>query len=122
MANKLRGEVELQTPEKTYTMRMSINAIVGIEDHFDMGINQVAELLGDAKGMRVGNLRAIVMHSLREAEPNLTLEQAGNIVQAAGFAETAVAITEALKLAFPEAKAGATNPRKTRRAGTGNAS
>lgn len=125
MANPLRGEVELQTPEKTYTMRMSINAIVSIEDHFDMGINQIADKLGDAQGMRIGSLRAIVLHALREHHPELTADQTGEIIGQAGFAETAEAIQKAMKAAFPDA-AGAEgktdNPRKPKQGGTGKAS
>lgn len=122
MANSLRGEVELQTPDKTYIMRMSINAIVSIEEHFDMGIKQVAALLGDEDGMRIGNLRTIVMYALREGEPNLTPEQAGEIVQSAGFAKTAEAIQKAMVAAFPQAKAQADNPRKPKQDGPGKAS
>jgi hypothetical protein len=122
MANPLRGEVELQTPEKTYTMRMSINAIVSLEDHFDMGINQIAEKLSDTASMRIGSLRTIVMFALREHHPDLTPDQTGEIIGAVGFEGTAAAIQKAMVAAFPQAKAEADNPRKTKRAGTGNAS
>lgn len=122
MANTLRGEVDLQTPDKTYIMRMSINAIVSIEDHFDLGINQIADKLSDPKGMRIGNLRAIVMHALREHHPEVSEELAGEIIGQAGFDKTAEAIQKAMVAAFPTAKAAADNPPKTKRAGTGNAS
>lgn len=122
MANPLRGEVELQTPDKTYTMRMSINAIVSIEDHFDMGINQIAEKLGDPKGMRIGNLRAVVLHTLREHHPDLTIDQVGEIIGQAGFTATAEAIQKAMVAAFPDAKAEEGNPRKAKQTGTGKAS
>lgn len=122
MANPLRGEVDLQTPDKTYTMRMSINAIVSIEDHFDMGINQIAEKLADSQSMRIGNLRAIVMHALREHHPEVNETEAGEIIGKAGFEATAEAIQKAMVSAFPQTKAEADNPRKTKRAGTGNAS
>jgi len=122
MANPLRGEVDLQTPDKTYTLRMSINAIVSIEDHFDLGINQVAEKLSDPAGMRIGNLRAIVMHAMREHHPDLTETEAGEIIGQAGFDKTAEAIQKAMTSAFPSAKADTGNPPKTKQGGTGKAS
>ncbi len=122
MANPLRGEVELQTPEKTYTMRMSINAIVSIENHFDMGINQIAEKLADTQSMRIGSLRAIVMHALREHHPEVDENEAGEIIGRAGFDATAGAIQAAMTAAFPQAKADAARPRKAKQDGTGKAS
>lgn len=112
MANPLRGEVELATPDKTYIMRMGINAIVSIEDHFDKGINAIASDLGQAEGMRIGNLRTIVMYALREHEPGITAEQAGEVIGKAGFAATAEAIQKAMVAAFPSAEGGKANPRK----------
>lgn len=122
MANALRGEVELQTPEKTFIMRMSINAIVNIEEHFDLGINQVSDLLADTKRMRIGNLRAIVMHALREHHPEVDAAQAGEIIGAAGFEATADAIQKAMVAAFPSAKVDAANPPKAKTDGRGKAS
>ena len=122
MANPLRGEVELKTPEKTYTMRMSINAIVNIENDFDLGINEVAQMLGEAKGMRIGHLRTIVKHSLGDEQPGLTDDEVGEIIGAAGVNETGEAIRQAMNLAFPDAKkAGAARPPKTKQVGTGKA-
>ena len=115
MANALRGEVDLNTPEKTFTMRMSINAIVNIENDFDLGINEVAQMLGEAKGMRIGRLRTIVKHALGDAHPGMTDEEAGEIVGAAGVNATGEAIGKAMNLAFPDAKkAGTARPPKAK--------
>lgn len=122
MANPNRGEVDLIAGDQTYTMRMSINAIANIEDHFDMGINQVAELLSDAKGMRIGNLRTIVLYALKEHHPELDVAAAGEVIGKAGFDVTAAAIQQAMVLAFPNAKAGSARPQKPKRIGTGKAS
>jgi GTPase len=114
MANPLRGEVELQTPDKTYTMRMSINAIVSIEDHFDKGINQVSDMLADPSSMRIGHLRSIIMHTLREHHPEVDETTAGEIIGQAGFEATAEAIQKAMVAAFPQAKVATENPRKAK--------
>jgi len=123
MANPLRGEVELKTPEKTYTMRMSINAIVNIENDFDLCITEVAQLLGEAKGMRIGHLRTIVKRALGDEHPGLSDDEVGEIIGGAGVNETGEAIRQAMNLAFPDAKkAGAARPPKTKQVGTGKAS
>lgn len=121
MANPHRGEVELHAGDQTYTLRMSINAIVEIEDHFDLGINQVAAKLSDVAGMRLGTLRSVIRLALKEHHPDLTEEAVGEIIQAAGFAATGEAIQKAMRAAFPEAKSDGP-PRKAKQDGTGKAS
>lgn len=114
MANPNRGEVDLIAGDQTYTMRMSINAIVNLENHFDKGINEIAELLSDAKGMRVGNLRTIVFHTLKDQHPDLTELAVGDVIGKAGFEATATALQQSMQLAFPSAKAAPDRPRKTK--------
>jgi len=126
MSNPLRGDVELKTPDKAYTMRMSVNAIINLEDHFEMGINDIADMLGDEKGMRIRNVRTVVWYALKDHQPEITEEEAGEAITQAGFGQTVLAIQKAMTAAFPEAaaKAGAEadNPQKAKRAGTGKAS
>lgn len=113
MANPLLGEVDLKTKDATYTMRLGINAIVSIEDHFDKSITEVSQLLGD--GMRIGNLRTIVFYALQGHHPELAEKDAGDIITSAGFAATAAAILKAMSLAFPDAqKAGTARPPKAK--------
>jgi len=122
MANPNRGEVDLIAGDQTYTMRMSINAIVNLENHFDLGINEIAELLSAPKGMRIGNLRTIVFHTLKEHHPDLTEEGTGDVIGKAGFDATAAAIQQAMVRAFPSAKAAPERPQRAKQAGTGKAS
>lgn len=122
MANPNRGEVDLIAGDQTFIMRMSINAVVNLEDHFDMGINQIAQKLSDPERMRIRDLRTIVLHTLKEHNPDLTELQAGEIVGKAGFAATGEAIQKAMQAAFPDAKAGAERPPKAKRVGTGTPS
>lgn len=121
MANPHRGEVELHAGDKTYIMRMSINAIVEIENHFDLGINKVAAKLSDVDGMRIGTLRTIIRLALKEHHPELSDKDAGEIIQSVGFAATSEAIQKAMQAAFPEAKADSPPP-VTKQNGTGKAS
>lgn len=114
MVNPNRGEVDLIAGDQTFTMRMSINAIINIENHFDMGINQIAEMLSDTKRMRIGNLRTIVLHTLKEHHPDLTEIGAGEAIGKAGFEATAAAIQKAMQVAFPDAKVSAERPPKTK--------
>jgi hypothetical protein len=59
MANALRGEVDLQVGDKTYTLRLSINAIAEVETLLDKGINEILATLDPATA-RIGTLRAIL--------------------------------------------------------------
>lgn len=125
MSNSLRGDTDLKTPGKTYTMRMSVNAIIKLEEHFEMGVNEIAEMLGDEKRMRMSNVRTVVFYSLQDHHPDITEDEAGEAITEAGFAEASDALNKALAAAFPSAalKTGAAdNPRKPKQGGTGKAS
>jgi len=121
MANPHRGEVALHAGDQTYTLRLSVNAVIEIENHFDLGINQVSEKLSNPASMRLGNLRAIVFYALKEHHPNMTESGAGEVIGRAGFDAVGEAIQEAMRLAFPEATDDG-RPPKPERGGTGKAS
>lgn len=112
MANPQRGEVDLKAGKKTYTLRFSYNAMATIEELLDVGINDLGPMLSDPKRFRIGTWRALLWGALLEMHPDLSLEDAGEIIGAAGVDEVVARIGEALTLFFPEAKPGASeNPR-----------
>lgn len=125
MANSLKGEVELKAGAATLTLVFSINAIIELETLIDMGVNEIAELLGNPETIRLGTWRAILWAGLRENHPGYTLADAGRILGEATLAITAEAIGEALTLAFPnEDVAGGEgkNPQAAGPDGTGQTS
>lgn len=115
MANKDRGEVDLVAGGKTYTLRMSLNAVAEIEELLDKGINDIAAMVRDPADFRIGTWRVLLWGSLREFH-KVTLEEAGEIMGAAGIDLVVDVVGEAMKLAFPDAKEGGEkNPPKASR-------
>lgn len=121
MANKLRGEIEIEAGGKTYTLRMSINAIAEIEQRLNLGINEIAAALSDMPRLRIGTLRAIVWGCLREHHKDLAIEDAGEIIGEMGVQLTLERINAAFLVAFPSAEGASPSP-VADQGGTGKAS
>lgn len=119
MANKSRGEVAFEAGGKTYTLRLSVNAIAEIEDLLGgLGIAEITASL--AKSPKLGTLRALVWGGLRQHHPDLSLFDAGDIIGDVGVTRTSEIIGESLAAAFPEATEGDNHPSPaTTQAGTG---
>ncbi|HEY8342927.1 MAG TPA: hypothetical protein VIK75_08050 [Calditerricola sp.] len=94
-ANKHRGEVELKAGDKTYVLRYTTNSLVRLEDELGKPAMELGESFHEA--------RALFWAGLLHAHPDLTMEQAGEIMDEVGFTEAVLKATEALKLAFPGA-------------------
>jgi hypothetical protein len=120
MANALRGEVDLPVGDKTYTLRLSINAIVEVETLLDKGINEILATL-DPASARIGTLRAILWASLQEHHPEVTLLDAGEMIGTVGAENAGPIIGDAIKAAFP-ASDGKPRPRKAGKRGAGTTS
>lgn len=94
-ANKHRGEVELKAGDKTYVLRYTTNALVRLEDE----LGKPATVLGDS----FREARALFWAGLLHAHPEITVEQAGEIMDEVGLTEAVQKAGEALRLAFPNA-------------------
>lgn len=106
MANPHRGEVLFKTPDAEYTLVLSTNALCELETEVGKSIPAIVADLE-----RMTTLRAVLWACLRTKHCQISLAQAGEIMDSAGMAETTDAITRALNAAFPKArKAGAENP------------
>lgn len=106
MANAHRGEAELKAGDATYLLVFDINAICDAEDHADKPIADIMAGLG-----RISTLRLLLRSAMQKHHAGATIEQAGEVIGAAGVPATMAAITKALNLAFPKPKKGDTeNP------------
>lgn len=114
MANRRKGEVELEAGDSVYTLRFSTNAICSLEDDLGVGINELGEKMGDPSQFKLSMLRSIVRACLTD---KVTAEAAGNIIDAAGIEATGEAIGKAFQAAFPDVKASEGNGKAA--AGTG---
>lgn len=106
MANPHRGEVSFKTPDAEYTLVLSTNALCELESETG---KSVPAIVGDME--RVSTLRALLWASLRTRQPEISIAQAGEIIDRAGIVKTTEAITRALNAAFPKvSKGGPANP------------
>ncbi len=119
MANQHRGEVDLIAGDKTFVLRMSINEIAQLETLLDLGVMEISALLS-SDSPRVGSWRAALWAALQCHHKGTTLDDAGDIIGAAGLPAVMAAVGEALTVAFPQSDGVVKeNPRKASRRGTG---
>lgn len=79
MANKFFGEVEIESGGSKYTLRMDFNSMCEFEDV--AGINAMDAFADFEQGkISVKNMRAMMYAFLRRHHPDVTLEQAGEIL------------------------------------------
>ena len=104
MANPARGEVAFKVADAEYTLRFSTNAICELEDRLDKGLNVIV-----ANMERLSTVRALLWAGLRAKHPEVTMAQAGEVIDACGMAAATEIIGKALTAAFPQAEAGDPN-------------
>lgn len=115
MANRRKGEVELEAGERIVMLRFSTNAICTLEDDLGVGINELGGQMGDPSKFKLSMLRSIVRACMTD---KVTPEEAGDIIDAAGIEATGEAIGKAFQAAFPNTK-GTSEGNGKAAAGTG---
>lgn len=101
MANPHRGEVELKAGEKTYTLVYTINALCELEEETGKSVDLlIAEINTDKP--KLSAIRALFWAGLR-THHKMTVEEAGEVMQAAGPVLAAVSSQKAVALAFSPA-------------------
>jgi hypothetical protein len=94
MANPLKGEILLTLGKETYKCRLTIDALVRIEDELDKGILELATAIAEAK-VRIRTLIVVLKHALRGGGNDFDDKKIGSIIQDVGIV---VASTEVAKL------------------------
>lgn len=118
MANPHRGDTAVEgTP---YTLCFSSNSVCEMEEHFGAPISEVGAMLdGSAK---LSHIRAVLWFGLRRHHPELSEEDAGDVLDEIGHRAADELIGTAFQRAFPKAKKGAASgsgrPRKAKGAPT----
>jgi hypothetical protein len=106
MSNPHRGEVSFKTPDAEYTLVLSTNALCELEAETNKSLPAI---LADME--RVTTVRALLWALLRTKQPDVTLAQAGEIIDRVGMPKTTEAIVRAIAAAHPKApKGGTANP------------
>lgn len=104
MANPARGEVAFTVADTEYTLKYSTNAICELEERLDKGLNVIV-----ANMERLTTVRALLWAGLRAKHPDVTIQQAGELIDKVGMAQATEVIGKALTTAFPPAKDDAKN-------------
>lgn len=119
MANPLKGEVGFTANGDDYILQFNTNALISLEERLGVPISRMGALL--AEGVSVGAVRSMLWAGLLSRH-NMSLEEAGTIMDAIGLERAAELAADALQKSMPKGDAdGADRPRKAA-AGTGNRS
>lgn len=114
MANIHRGEVSLDAGGRVYTLRLSVNALCDLEGVVQRPATAaIADLVDAGKGANVDFrlARAVIWAAMLGNSPGATLEDAGELIEAAGLGPVMESIGKMITAAFPApAKATTENP------------
>lgn len=104
MANKVKGIVKL---DSKWSLRYTTNALVEMEDALGLSAPELFYMLEQGR-LGFKEIRTIVwaglIHQFDDGEGNydLTLYEAGEVIDKFGFDETIEKVTEALAIQFPD--------------------
>lgn len=115
MANPHRGEVAIEVEGESYTLRYTVNAVARVENSFGgMPWHKVIGKVFDVENALTEDLIRLFRGGLWHHHRDLTEEDAGDLMESMGMAETAKVVIQALGLATPEPKEGnkTVRPRK----------
>lgn len=116
MNNPVRGTMTVEALGKSWTLKLSTNAMCEIEDRLEKGIDQIGVILQDQSQGRMKLFRLIVWAALTDHHPDVTERDAGEIIDEVGMENIMSLIQKLMTLAMPDAKKGPVNG-SPRRAG-----
>ncbi len=125
MANPHRGEVELRVGEKLYTFRFSLSALASLEEMTGTSVELVFQRFLEPGTPKLRPMLQIVRAALLDRHPEVTEEEAGELILEAGVDAVTAAILKTAETSLERlggAKPGAAPPGPPRAppAGTGS--
>lgn len=111
MANKVRGDVDVEALGKKYIFRMGINELIDIQDAFEVEDDETfLDMLGNMKGTK--KLRLVASKCLLdEAGSPVDEREAGDIVTDITVGAFIGIVVTAMKRAWAEPEEGAEKPK-----------
>ena len=91
MTNKLKGETTLNLAGKDYKARLTIDAIIQIEDSCDCGIIKLATRMSEAD-IRMSEVINVLLSALRGGGNDFQRKDVVKIVQNAGVVQATAAV------------------------------
>ena len=95
MTNPMRGETQITLGTETYKARLTVDAIISIEEELDKGIIEIMTEIGDAK-IRTSYLVVILRAALRGGGKNIDDSGVKKIISENPFTEVCRVIAELL--------------------------
>lgn len=106
---------QITVGDRSYTVRFSIKAMAALQDHYSLAsIDEVGAHLAQMK-FGLGDITAILWAGLRSRHPEVTLDQAEDIVDEAGLDGLQDLLGSAFGTALPPSKPGAGKSGPTQR-------
>jgi hypothetical protein len=101
--SKATGSVGFEADGKRWTLCYSVNALCEMEDALGKSVAEIGATLSDATKAGAKFMRAVFWAGLTDHHPDLTIKDAGALMQGIGGITRATALfSEAFALAFPE--------------------
>jgi len=95
MANPLKGEVTVQLAGKDYKCRLTIDAIIQIEEECNCGIIKLATKMGEAD-IRMSEIINVLLPAIRGGGNDINRKDVMKIVQDAGIIKATTAVANLL--------------------------
>lgn len=108
MANHLKGEVEVAALGKTLTFRLGVNEMLEVQNGLGLA-DKDASFLAVFDGDQLRSLktvRTIAFCGLKRDQPEITEQEAGDVVVEVGLLEFGAIIRKALRWALPDKDEG----------------
>ena len=114
MTNPLKGQVEVKLGDKSYNARLTIEAIIGIEETLNIGLLKLAQQMSTGD-VRIGQVVGVLLPALRGGGNNLQHADVVKLVQDAGIIQstTVVANLIAQSLQAEQAPEGSDTKKKS---------
>ncbi len=111
MANPLKGEITVQLADKDYKCRLTVDAIMQIEDACDCGVIKLATKMSEGD-IRLNEIINVLTPALRGGGNDLQRKDVVNIVQEAGIVKATAAVANLLAKSLTDDSEEATDEGK----------
>lgn len=101
MANAHKGEIRIDLDGQSYTLALSLNAMVEVEALFGLSFEEV--MVATTKGS-VTHLRACIWALFRKHHPTLTIDQVGALVEGTDLGRLKGLFTQVVTASGPDPK------------------
>ncbi len=101
--NPHKGEIDFQVGNRSYKIIFTTNAICQMETELGMSMMKIGSKMATGD-VALNDLRVMLWAGLSEFHPEITIKNAGEIIDYLGFQESGNLISQASQAAFGEAK------------------